>query len=770
MSDYFDPKNEELLKDFFAEAQSQVESLEQNLLVLENDPRNKDAIDELFRAAHTLKGGASTVQMSEISEFTHAIEDVLDSLRSSRNKITEKVIDSLLASVDMLKEMLDKRANGQVFDEDMESLLAALKSAVKAGQADAGQGAAGKAKTARKAAAGGGAQSPELTEYELLEFRENLAPGERICKVTVEFNELNTMNTVGGIQVFAVLKRTGKVLKTEPEFEQIYADNFFPVIIYYLATKENAETLKALCTINDVTTGVEVHTVTDDGGIIAEGRAAINKEIRELDETREQDEAREEAEDEKDLKKSPHKFISSVLRVDSKRIDTLLNLVSEIVIMKSTINQINTQFGAHYLEFQNTHVRFQERIRELFEMLPAVLEEIGNGAPIKTVKKNILNQFGDLFSLYTAFDSSYKDTLNKFRGSSQSLSRITGALQEGVMQIRMVPISHIFSRFPRLVRDLSKSLNKNVNLIIEGESTELDKSIIEDLLDPLIHCVRNSIDHGIEDPDQREKIGKEREGTIVLRARNEGNLVIIEVEDDGMGIDVGAIRKKAIDSGLIHPDKSLSEIEAFNLIFKPGFSTAKKVTNVSGRGVGLDVVKKQIEKMNGDVSIWSNHTQGTRFTIRIPLTLAIVQGLLVRVGKEVYAVPITSVFETLRITEQDIKRIDNYEVFNLREDVISLIRLHKIFNIDADADREYNYAVIVGSGEKKVGLFVDVLIGEEDVVIKPLKDRFTKSPGIAGATILGDGRVSLILDVNELLNLGLKMEIEERKKRETITS
>ncbi len=759
MSDYFDPKNEELLKDFFAEAQSQIESLEQNLLALENDPKNKDAIDELFRAAHTLKGGAATVQMSEISEFTHAIEDVLDSLRSSRKRITEKVIDSLLASVDMLKEMLDKRANGQVFDEDMEPLISTLKSALSAGQEAAGRG-----KTAAAPITRARTQSPELTEYELLEFRENLAPGEHICKVTVEFNELNTMNTVGGIQVFAVLKRVGKILKTEPEFEQIYADNFYPVIAYYLATKENAALLKTLCNINDVTTGVEVHTVTDDGEVIAEGRAAVNKKIRE------QEEAREETEEEKDLKKSPHKFISSVLRVDSKRIDTLLNLVSEIVIMKSTINQINSQFGAHYQEFQNTHAQFQERIRELFEMLPTVMEEIGNGVSIKTVKKNIIGQFGDLFSLYAAFDASYKDTLNKFRGSSQSLGRITSALQEGVMQIRMVPISHIFSRFPRLVRDLSKSLNKSVNLIIEGESTELDKSIIEDLLDPLIHCVRNSIDHGIEDPDQREKTGKERDGTIVLRARNEGNLVIIEVEDDGKGIDVGAIRKKAIDSGLIHPDKSLSEIEAFNLIFKPGFSTAKKVTNVSGRGVGLDVVKKQIEKMNGDVSIWSGNNQGTRFTIRIPLTLAIVQGLLVRVGKEIYAVPITSVFETLRITEQDIKRIDNYEVFNLREDVISLIRLHKIFNISADEDREYHYVVIVGSGEKKVGLFVDLLIGEEDVVIKPLKDRFTKSPGIAGATILGDGKVSLILDVNELLNLGLKMEIEERKKRETITS
>jgi len=278
----------------------------------------------------------------------------------------------------------------------------------------------------------------------------------------------------------------------------------------------------------------------------------------------------------------------------------------------------------------------------------------------------------------------------------------------------------------------------------------------------------NSIDHGVEEPKEREKLGKEKEGTIVLRANNEGNMVIIEIEDDGIGIDVGAIRKKAIDTGLIHPDKTLSDIEAYNLIFKPGFSTAKRVTDVSGRGVGLDVVKKQIEKMNGDVSIWSSYNQGTKFTIRIPLTLAIVQGLLVRVGKEVYAIPITSVFETLRITKQDIKRIDNYEVFNLREDVISLIRLNKIFNISIDEKREYNYVVVVGSGEKKVGLFVDVLIGEEDVVIKPLKDRFTKSPGIAGATILGDGTVSLILDVNELLNLGLKMEIDERKKREGI--
>lgn len=757
MSDYFDPKNEELLKDFFAEAQGQIEILEQNLLVLENDPGNKDAIDELFRAAHTLKGGSGTVQMSEISEFTHSIEDVLDSLRSAKEKITGKVIDSLLASVDTLKEMLEKRMSGQVFDDDIAPLISILKASVNE-----------PAKAPREEKSAPTAEKKQdtqgLTEYELLELGQNSGTGEFIYKVDVEFNELNTMNTVGGIQVFAILKNAGKVLKTLPGFEEIYSDTFFPEITYYVSTKETAAKIKNLCTINDVTTAVSVETLKGGAGASSEKKSTVTADVKQEIEKRD-------AEEEKDIKKAQHKFISSsVLRVDSKRIDTLLNLVSEIVIMKSAINQVNSQFGAHYLEFQNTMGQFQDRIRELFDALPGFMEDIQNGTSFKAVKKNILGRFGDLLSVFSKFDSQYKESLNKFRGNSQSLSRITSALQEGVMQIRMVPISHIFSRFPRLVRDLSKSLHKSVNLIIEGESTELDKSIIEDLLDPLIHCVRNSIDHGIEDPARREKKGKEKEGTIVLRARNEGNMVIIEIEDDGMGIDIGAIRKKAIDNGTIHPDKSLSEIEAFNLIFKAGFSTAKKVTNVSGRGVGLDVVKKQIEKMNGDVSIWSNYNQGTKFTIRIPLTLAIVQGLLVRVGKEIYAIPITSVFETLRIAEVDIKRIDNYEVFNLRDDVISLIRLNKIFNIGADEQREYNYVVVVGSGEKKVGLFVDVLIGEEDVVIKPLKDRFTKSPGIAGATILGDGTVSLILDVNELLNLGLKMEIAERKKRETIRS
>lgn len=334
------------------------------------------------------------------------------------------------------------------------------------------------------------------------------------------------------------------------------------------------------------------------------------------------------------------------------------------------------------------------------------------------------------------------------------------------MRIRMVPISQIFSRFPRLVRDLSKSLSKQVDLVIEGEDTELDKSVIEDLLDPLMHSVRNALDHGVESPDIRRAAGKPETGTVHLRASNEGNMIIIEIEDDGKGIDVEAVKRKAVDRGLIHPSKVLTDVEAFNLIFEAGFSTAAAITNISGRGVGLDVVRRQIEKLNGSVAVTSRPGKGTKFTIKLPLTLAIIQGLLVRVGRETYSIPITSVIESHRIKPEEIRMIDNYEVFNVRSDVISLLRLDRLFRIPTSGQREYNFVVIVGTNEKRVGLMVDTLIGEEDVVIKPLRDQYTASPGIAGASILGDGSVCLIIDVSQLLELGLKREKEERARLE----
>lgn len=333
------------------------------------------------------------------------------------------------------------------------------------------------------------------------------------------------------------------------------------------------------------------------------------------------------------------------------------------------------------------------------------------------------------------------------------------------MKIRMVQINQIFSRFPRVVRDLQRDLNKKINLVIEGEDTELDKAVVEDLLDPIMHCVRNSCDHGIESPEKRLAAGKPEAGTVLLKASNEGNLIIIDISDDGAGIDSEKVRKKAIERGIIHPDKVLSENEIHQLIFEPGFSTADKISKISGRGVGLDVVKTMIDKLNGTVNVTSQKGKGTTFSIRLPLTLAIIQGLLVRVGKEIYSIPIASVIESQRILHSDIKTIDNYEVLNLRNEVISVLRLSRLFGIkETSAAKDYCNIVIVGSKDRKVGVMVDSLIGEEDVVIKPLKDQYTASPGIAGASILGDGSVSLIIDVSQLLELSVKMDADSRLK------
>ena len=375
------------------------------------------------------------------------------------------------------------------------------------------------------------------------------------------------------------------------------------------------------------------------------------------------------------------------------------------------------------------------------------------------VKKSMLEEYGSMNTIFDAYESDIKGITNRFRSYTQQLGTIAGELQEGVMKIRMVPINQIFSRFPRVVRDLQKDLNKKINLEIEGEDTELDKSVVEDLLDPIMHCVRNSVDHGIETPEVRKAAGKDETGTVLLKASNEGNMIVIEIKDDGAGIDVQKIRQKAIDKGLIHPDKTLTDQEAYNLIMQPGFSTADKISNISGRGVGLDVVKTMINNLKGNISISSVKGEGTTFTIKLPLTLAIIQGLLVRVGKEIYSIPIANVIESQCINIKDLQHIDNYEILNVRNEVISILRLSRLFNIESNMNDEECYIVIVGTQEKKIGVMVDSLIGEEDVVIKPLRDKFTVSPGIAGASILGDGSVSLIIDVSQLLDLGVKQEL-----------
>lgn len=779
MSDYLDPNNEELLKDFFMEANMQVEALEQNILVLENDPSNREAVDEIFRAAHTLKGGAATVQMNDLSSFTHLVEDVLDEIRNGSIGVNEDIVDVLLASIDIIKGILEAKSVGEEFTEDTSETRRRLQKLISDKAAPEEEESAPQAPVA-VVEESLSEDTAGLTEYELQDLKESLKGGEKIFAVAIHFDENNPMNTVGGIQLYAALKSAGSVLKTEPDFEELYEDVFHPTVTYFVATEEGKDELAKRVDVPDVVASFGISELGKKSAPPPVPSPAAKTPAPSVAEPKAPVAAPESAPPAAQVPEAPAgdlaapadavakkgKKLGSVLRVDSARIDNLLNLVSESVINKATFNQISTQFAETQADLQSTETIFREKLKELFDTLPGLAEELKDGASEKEIRSRLTERFGDLENLFSPFEGRLKTTVNKFRSTSQNLGRLTGDLHERVLQIRMVPISQIFSRFPRLVRDISKSLNKKIKLDIVGEETELDKSVIEDLLDPLIHCVRNSVDHGIESIEDRIAAGKGEEGHITLSAKNEGNMIVIEIQDDGKGIDVDSVRAKAVDRGIIHPNKNLSDIEAFNLIFEPGFSTAKAVTNISGRGVGLDVVRKQIEKLNGSVSVWSERGRGSRFTIKLPLTLAIIQGLLVKVGEEIYAIPITSVIDSHRIKPDEIKMIDNYEVFNVREDVISLLRLNRLFKIPSEEQRDYSFVVIVGSGDKKMGLMVDSLIGEEDVVIKPLKDSYTNAPGIAGATILGDGTVSLIIDVSQLLELGFKQEMDDRRKRE----
>ena len=780
MSDYLDPNNEELLKDFFAEAEQQVEQLESNILVIENDPSNHEAIDEIFRAAHTLKGGSATVEMMELSHFTHSVEDLLDEIRSDRVSVDEDVVDLLLTSIDVIKAMLEARQNGTVYEENIDGIIEKLKAYIpEKGSKPVPKKAPAKAapapvKAAPAPAAPAGSDGiplPALSEDEYEELKSACEGSQALWCVAVKFDENNPMNTVGGIQVFAALKAVGNVLKTIPDFDALYEDQFYENVFYYLASSEKAEAIEDASFLSDVTLVTDAHLLTDDNyssgtapapAAPVEAPKALAGQAK-ADEINEQI-AEKKAEAKPEKKDAPaaatgHTTQGSILRVDSRRIDNLLNLVSEAVIIKASFNQLATQTQNELVKFQSVESQFREKFRSLIDEVPGYLEELQKGVPLNEIKKRLSDQYGDMGSMFDQYETESKGITGRFRSYTQQLGTIAGELQEGVMKIRMVPINQIFSRFPRVVRDLQKDLNKKINLEIEGEDTELDKSVVEDLLDPIMHCVRNSVDHGIEAPEVRKAAGKPETGTVLLKASNEGNLIVIEIKDDGAGIDVEKVRRKAIENGLIHPEKIITDQDAYQLIMQPGFSTADKISNISGRGVGLDVVKTMINNIKGSISINSVKGQGTSFIIKIPLTLAIIQGLLVRVGTEIYSIPIANVIESQCININEISHIDNYEIMNVRNEVISVLRLSRLFNIPENRNGEECYIVIVGTQEKKIGVMVDTLIGEEDVVIKPLRDKFTNSPGIAGASILGDGSVSLIIDVSQLLDLGVKQEL-----------
>lgn len=790
MSDYFDSDNEELLKDFFMEAEQQIEKLEQNILAMEDDSTDGDAIDEIFRAAHTLKGGAATVHMMELAEFTHAVEDLLDGIRSNVCKINEEIVDKLLQALDVTKAMLVERQNGSIYQEDVTELKAQLRAFL----GEAGKPAAKKSSASapqpvvvQQAAAPVQADPlPALSQEDIREMQALIEGDQHVYRIRVEFDESNPMNSIGGIQVFAIMKRQGQVLRTVPDFDDLYEDEFHPYVDYYLLSSEDMGVLQQKSQVSEVTLSVAVVNVNDLPAIVGNGpalaEALVSTPVVKQEPVVHSAAVEEVPSDQNNgadhpapaESKTVHKGAAhkkqeaqaQILRVDSRRIDSLLNLVSELVITKGGFNQAISNMSMVFSSFQNTRIQLTSVMKELTADVPKLVQQVTTKgvSAVSELRKELNTRFMRVFASMELFEGEVKGANSKVKGITGDLGRITGELHEGVLKIRMVPVDQVFQRFPRLVRDLSKALNKSVKLDIIGGETEMDKTVTEELVDPLMHCVRNSMDHGIETPEDRIAAGKPAEGHLVLRASNQGNMVVIEIIDDGKGIDVNAVRAKAIERGLISANKSLSDSEIFSLIMEPGFSTAAKITNISGRGVGLDVVKRSIEKLNGEINISSGLGTGSTFTIKLPLTLAIVQGLLVRVGQNVYAIPITSVLESFRVKKEELNILDGSEVFNVREDVVSIIRLSRIFGIEGEEDLACHYLVLVGSEEKKIGLLVDELIGEEDVVIKPLRDRYTGSRGIAGATILGDGTVSLIIDVGQLLLLGISQGIAENKQ------
>ena len=367
-------------------------------------------------------------------------------------------------------------------------------------------------------------------------------------------------------------------------------------------------------------------------------------------------------------------------------------------------------------------------------------EDYAQKKEIKDLRANYINSFNNKLNEISKIEDSFKYTLDRYRSSYQLLTRVTNELQETVMKIRMVPIAQTFNRFPRLIRDLSRDLGKEIKLEMYGEDTELDKSVIETLVDPLVHIIRNAVDHGIEMPEDRVNAGKNRVGTVILQASHEGNLIIIKISDDGKGMQPHKIFESAVKKGLVSADAKLTEQQMLEYIFAPGFSTASKITNVSGRGVGMDVVKKSLEKINGTVGIDTEYGKGSTFSLRIPLTVAIIQALIVDAEKEYYAVPINSILETIKIDPAEIQELEGTEVIKVRDEVVNILSIKELFKLPSRyTDIKSYYAVIISSEDKKVALLVNNLMGEQDIVIKTLKDAVTRSEGIAGATILQFG-------------------------------
>jgi len=640
-----DPEMKEIFESFVVETREILEKLDLELVELEKRTDDTNLLNQIFRSFHTVKGTAGFLGLVKMQAVTHRLEDILNKLRKGEVKLNSEIMDGILQGFDTMKILMDTIENNKNEDVETEGVIQTLESLLKA--MESGDFSAVSSQAAPEVAQVEQAQEQAPVEEKVETVAEETIKDEEQAD---EVQEEETEEVNDEAEEIKEEEVKAEAVKTEEPKEE---------------KKEQKQPEQAVAKVQQPVAQPKV----------------------------EQPKATQPA-------AQPAKQIDNSIRVDVERLDQLLNIVSELVLGRNRLAQVNTEMQ---VEHEGT----------------------------KLAK--------DLFEAYRQIDL------------------MTTELQLAVMKTRMIKIGKVFNKYPRVVRDLCRETKKDIQLLIYGEDTELDKTLIEEINDPLVHLIRNAVDHGIETPQERVAKGKNPQGTVILAAEHEGNNINITIQDDGKGMDPEVIKRKAIEKGLITKEKAndLNKNEIFNLIFLPGFSTAEKITSISGRGVGMDVVKTNVTKLRGTIQIDSEVGKGTKIVIKLPLTLAIIQGLLVRVKTETVVIPLSSVIEVVRVAPEEIYTINQNEVIRIRNSVLSLLRVEDILYDDLpedDNDKKWQYVVIISAGDRKYGIRVDELIGQKEIVIKSLGSYLGNIEGLAGATIMGDGKVVMILDIGDLVN------------------
>lgn len=656
---------------FVEEAKEHLQSMNESLLKLEEDASDMSLINEIFRVAHTIKGMAGTMGFMNMSNLTHEMENVLHEVRSNKIILNTNIIDVIFECFDRLDQSVDFIAtNGQELDDNNKDLVYKLRTILDENTLQ------------KKHDENLFKESEDIDKYVLNILKQSNARGLNSYKISITLNMNCMLKAARAFIVFNTLESIGEIIYSNPSVEDIEDEKFDYEFSIVFISDFDSEKIK-----------IELNNISEVDNISV---TKINTENLMLklqnikDNTQELQNLKKGSLEINDKSNATNKanVIGKTVRVDIDRLDNLMNLVSELIIIKTRMDELS--------------------------------------------------------------QSSDKESMTE---AIEYLERITTNIHDSVMKVRMVPIESVFNRFPRMVRDLSKELKKEIKLQMSGKETEVDRTVIDEIGEPLIHIIRNSIDHGIETPAERIKHDKKKEGTIILKAYADGNSVVIEAEDDGKGLDGNIIKEEAVEKGIISEIEGelLSKEEAIALLFMPGFSTTSEVSDISGRGVGLDVVKNKIESINGTIEIDSQPHQGTKFTIRLPLTLAIIQVLLITLSDEIYAIPLSSITEIIKIRKEEIKSIHDQEIILYRGKTIPIIELSRIVGLDMLKQSDEYIAVIVRKGEKQAALLVDGLIGQQEIVIKPIGKYLSNIKFLSGATILGNGNISLILDVNSLI-------------------